>query len=128
MAEGVWVAVPEAQMVEISVTVVYCVTEVVVVVAAPSGVETAVEVGSTTAAGEVSATTVETGLTVEVDEVVELATSFTGLVETASKVVEVFVVEVEVEEDEEADDVATVPADPAAVVIPAGVVSVSVSP
>lgn len=73
-------------------------------------------VGSTTAAGEVSATTVE------VDEVeVEEATSFTGEVETASKVVEVDDVE-----DEEADEVATVPADPAAVVIPAGVVSVSV--
>lgn len=86
-----------------------------VVAAPPWGFETAV-VGSTTAAGEVSATTVE------VDEVeVEEATSFTGEVETASKVVEV-----EVDEDEEADEVATVPADPAAVVIPAGVVSVSV--
>lgn len=91
-----------------------------VVVAAPWEFETAVVVGSTTAAGEVSATTVETGLTVEVelDEVeVEEATSFTGEVETASKVVD---------DDEEADEVATVAADPAAVVIPAGVVSVSV--
>jgi hypothetical protein len=97
---------------------------------APWGVETGVEVGSTTTAGEVSATAVETGLTVEVDEVevdeveVEVETSFTGVVETATKVVEVLVVEVEEDEDE----VATVPADPAAVVIPAGVVSESVSP
>lgn len=60
---------------------------------------------------------------IDVDEVeVEVATSFTGEVETASRVVD----EVDEDEDEEADEVATVPADPAAVVIPAGVVSLSV--
>lgn len=62
---------------------------------------------------------------IEVDEVeVEVATSFTGEVETASRVVDE-VDEVDEDEDEEADEVATVPADPA-VVIPAGVVSLSV--